>query len=193
MIGDGTPKLATVPRNTPGSTSTYLTTYRAAIEISRWAREAGPRRLGDQNPWLSISHSPLRLAEPAKGLVQLGDGGELPGSGQVLLPGADESLHAAVALRLPDQARRAGRAEEGQLPLEAVAGDGTIARGALTPRRARVPQRARGASAPVTGMLKGKTAMWEFAGRGWKSQRRTKILRHGMQALCLLVGPQSDE
>src|SRR5690348_14351571 len=67
---------------------------------------------------------PLLIAPPlelAEGLDQIGDRGEVPDPEQVLLQGPDEALRDPVSFGLPDEARRAGHAEEGQLPLEVVA------------------------------------------------------------------------
>src|ERR1700761_2381391 len=63
----------------------------------------------------------VRPLELPQSLDQLGHRGERPNPEELLLQGADEPLGAAVALRLPHEARRAGHAEELQLPPEVVA------------------------------------------------------------------------
>src|SRR5262249_420819 len=64
---------------------------------------------------------PLELLE---GLDQLDDGGEVADPEQVLFEGPDKAFGDAVALRLPDEARRAGHPQESQLLLEVVAHGG---------------------------------------------------------------------
>src|SRR5262245_1786010 len=61
---------------------------------------------------------PLELPER---LDEFGDRGELPDPEQILLQGWDQSFGDPIALGLPDEARRAGHAEELQLPLKVVA------------------------------------------------------------------------
>ena len=78
--------------------------------------------LGVRWPWRPISHRSLyvrlnsRNASTSSATVA-----KRPHPQELLLEGADEPLGAAVPLRLPHEARRAGHAQEPQLPLEVVA------------------------------------------------------------------------
>src|SRR5947209_11383776 len=72
---------------------------------------------------MTTDQPPLVVSPPElpQRLDQFRHRGERPGPQELLLEGADEPLGAAVALGLPHEARRAGHAEELQLPLEVVA------------------------------------------------------------------------
>jgi predicted DNA-binding transcriptional regulator YafY len=54
----------------------------------------------------------VELLELAQGIGQPGDVGEMADPKQVLLEGSDKSFGDAIALGFPDEARRAGHAEE---------------------------------------------------------------------------------
>src|SRR5947209_13255198 len=72
---------------------------------------------------MTTDQPPLVVSPPElpQRLDQFGHRGEAPHPEELLLQGADEPLGAAVALRLPHEARRAGHAEKPQLPLEVIA------------------------------------------------------------------------
>src|SRR5262249_61328890 len=67
----------------------------------------GPVAMSPDQPLVVVP--PLELLE---GLDQLDDGGEVADPQQVLFQGPDGAFSDAVALRLPDEARRAGPPQE---------------------------------------------------------------------------------
>src|SRR4051812_1228940 len=111
---------------TPLPLSPYSTAWRPGPQSPRSHRGLGPGLVRCPEP-VALDR-PLPVVPPPElpqGLDQVRHRGEGPGPEQVLLQRADGALRHPVAFRFPDEARRAGHAQERQLLLEVIAHVGT--------------------------------------------------------------------
>src|SRR5262249_27292195 len=114
------------PGLVPDDHSPHSTPQGTCLQAARSRRQVKPDLT--RCPVAVPPDHPLLIVTPPKllqGLDQLGDRGEVPDPEDVLLEGSDKTFGDAVALRLPDEARRAGHAEERQLLLKVVTHGGT--------------------------------------------------------------------